>query len=237
MKPKQTQVLGLLITLLLSLIIYDFYIIYSINAYIKLDQSDVTTSFAIVDALFFQVIKLIIISYGIFALFVEIRGIYILRERLKAKLEAKTKSMYEQCKDSLDRTNTMINKEYAEPNKTEQLYKDFEANAIRDNVFSPKDLLDEIHLQGGSANLNFEPIKTKETYQDIHLDRYGKDALDSLTRGQYLNLSVANIDARLRSLKILENWYKNTSPSGVADIYRKYWDNCVVDINFTKTLG
>lgn len=212
MKPKQTQVLGLLITLLLSLIIYDLYIIYSLNLYMKLDQLDVTTSFAIIDAIFFQVIKLIIVSYGIFALSVEIRGIVILRDRLKNKILAKLKQ--------------------------EGLVKD------STNQFTLNDLAKEINIQDESANLTFEPVKTKVTYQDmhldkyqnIHLDRYGREALDSLTRGAYLNLSVANIQARLESLKKLENWYKNTSPSGVADIYRKYWDNCVVDINFTKTL-
>lgn len=88
MKPKETQILGLLITGLISLIVFDLYTIYCITSYIKLTNLDVTTSFAVMDALFYQYIKLIILSYGIFALTVEIRGIYITRSRRNAKLEA-----------------------------------------------------------------------------------------------------------------------------------------------------
>lgn len=213
MKPKETQIYGLLITILLTLIILDLYTIYSITSYIKLTTLDVTTSFAVVDAIFYQVIKFIIVTYGIFALSVEIRGKYIQRERLRNKIQVKQKSMYEQCKESIDRTNQMI-----------------------DNEFTLQDLVKEVKIQDESSKLNFEPIKTKDTYQDIHLDRYSREALDSLTRGAYLNLSVANLEARLESLKKLENWYKNTSASGVADKYIDYWKNVTSDIKYIKEL-
>lgn len=197
MKPKETQILGLLIILLISLIVFDLYTIYCITSYIKLTSLDVTTSFAVIDALFYQSIKLIIMSYGIFALSVEIRGIYILRNRRNSKLITKMQK-------GQDRRPS-------EPVKHEHSY-------------TLQDVLDEAKLQETASDLSFRELTP--TYDLTLVDKYGIDALSSLTRGQYLNLSVINIEAQLKSLKQLRQFYINTSASGVADEYIKYFNNC-----------
>lgn len=218
MKPKQTQVLGLLITVLLSLIVYNLYIIYSLTSYIKLDQSDVTTSFAIVDAIFFQVIKLIIVSYLIFALSVEIRGIYILRDRLKNKILARLKS------EHLIKDEPEIKEgDYIRGN-----------NKDITNQFTLQDLASEIKIQDDSTKLNFTPVSG---YDKRLVERYGRDALESITRADYLNLSVLNIEAKLSSLKLLEEYYDTLNLTKSTDKNLIYWKNCLDDIKSLKCMS
>jgi hypothetical protein len=202
MKPKETQVLGLLITLLISLIVFNLYTIYAITSYIKLTSLDVTTSFAVVDAIFYQVIKLIILSYLIFALSVEIRGKLILRERLRAKLQARTKSMYEQCKDSIDRINNTIDKESIK----------YESRNLQ---CTPKELLDEASAQHEASNLNFEPVKELPVFNNIDevIKRYGFNGYMELTSRLRLQLTSSIPKERLESLKSICSFYNSFAES------------------------
>lgn len=64
--------------------------------------------------------------------------------------------------------------------------------------------------------------------------RYSISAIAILTEGEKLILKSNNIMDKYTVLKKLEQWYKNTSPSGVADEFIPYWKDCVNDIETIK---
>ena len=223
MKPKETQYLGALITTLLALIVLDFYIIYSINMYAKLDQSDVTTSFAIIDALFYRVIQLIVVSYVIFYISVQIRGIFIQRERFNNKLQAKfkpsiTKEQFEQAMKELNDKPFSI--------KTVD-------NDTKPNPIDFSDAFIDIKEQAKGSDLEFKKIYTVSL--KYLFDRYGKDAYNSLKEPfkSNLRLNSTNIE-KLQALNMLQDYYSNIEPINKED--SKYWDNVVIDIREVLTL-
>ena len=223
MKPKETQYLGALITTLLALIVLDFYIIYSINMYAKLDQSDVTTSFAIIDALFYRVIQLIVVSYVIFYISVQIRGIFIQRERFNNKLQAKfkpsiTKEQFEQAMKELNDKPFSI--------KTVD-------NDTKPNPIDFSDAFKDIKEQAKGSDLEFKKIYTVSL--KYLFDRYGKDAYNSLKEPfkSNLRLNSTNIE-KLQALNMLQDYYSNIEPINKED--SKYWDNVVIDIREVLTL-
>lgn len=177
MKPKETQVLGLLITLLISLIVFDLYTIYCISSYLKLTSLDVVTSFAVVDALFFQSIKLIILSYGIFALSVEIRGIYITRERRNNKLRVKFKASVDKEKEE--------NKE----------------------SFTLQDVLDEAKVQEEASNLIFESNLPELKSTDEVIQRYGFNGYMSLSIKGKMYLSSTILRDKFNALREVNQYY------------------------------
>ena len=218
MKPKETQYLGALITLLLALIVLDLYIIYSINQYSKLDQSDVTISFSIIDALFYRIIQLIVVSYAIFYIVVQIRGIVIQRERFNNKLQSKIKT-------------NLTKEEFREAMK-EFNDKPFSIKVIEDETKSKPNPIDfsdafkDIKEQAKGSDLTFDR-KLVMRLEDVY-NRYGKDAYDSLKEPFQTNLrlNTSNIE-KLQALNTLQDYYANIEPINKED--SKYWDNVVID--------
>lgn len=142
MKPKETQITGLFILGLITFIILSFAQIHSLVNYAKLTSLDSVTTFAVMDAIFFTVIKLLITLYIVFFLAVDIRGQFIQRERLRNKLETRIKRV---IKDEED----------PEPKKGDFI------QIPNENGYTLQELVDEIKIQDESSKLNFEPFKTK----------------------------------------------------------------------------
>lgn len=208
MKPKETQLLGLYILGLISFIILSFAQLHSLINYLKLTSLDSVTSFAVVDAVFFTIIKLLITLYIVFYLSVEIRGQFIQRERLRNRLEAKLKK--ERISEAIKQMNEQP---FQWDDDNDNKGRPIDANI---NQFSPKDLLDEVKIQDESSKLNFEPVienditaKTILSYKDLQI-RYGTDAVASLdnTVATNLRLNVSN-EETLQALNLLKAYYGN----------------------------
>lgn len=187
MKPKETQILGLLITALISLIVFDLYTIYCITSYIKLTSLDVTTSFAVIDALFYQSIKLIILSYGIFALVVEIRGIYILRNRRNSKLITKMQR-------GQDRRPS-------EPVKHEHSY------TLQDVLNEAQSIEDEFKVQEEASNLKFISNLPEFKTTDEVIKRYGFNGYMALNAKERTVLTSTILEDKFHSLRVMNQYY------------------------------
>lgn len=216
MKTKQTQILGLYIVALLILISFDFYTIYSLVNYGKLATDDVVTSFAVVDALFYQSIKFFIVSYLIFYVSIEIKDQFAERERLRTtreKLEKRNedKSENDLFKELRKRGITVI--KFRDEKGIANILK--EPKEIKVNKEVSPELKESIQASF-KQNLGNETIFVghEDKFEPLNTIDNDKPFID--TFGNIYNNGQGKVINKLESTKDFEETKKDIIESGIA---------------------
>jgi hypothetical protein len=110
MKTNQTNVIGIIITVILLLITVTFYTINSIVTISKVETPNVVTHLACIDALFYNTLKLFVLLYAIFYASLKLNEVYKFYTN-KKEIDADIKSLLERLKKVYNASPVQSSKE------------------------------------------------------------------------------------------------------------------------------
>jgi len=257
MKIKETQILGLFIMSLLILITFDFYTIYSLVNYGKLITTDVVTSFAVTDALFYQALKFFIVTYLIFYVSIEIKNKFAEREKIRMTEEKVDEVISEFIRKRVFETAEAVRKDFFETPSSDSSTQSETCNEGKGNFTTFVGDEDKFEPLRTEPRNDFEETK-KDIIEsakaaDLEFDdpmiefiqivkRYGKKAVESLTilQRKFLLLDPPTTET-LQSLYLLDGYYENESEYNKGSISQDdllSWQNVANDIiSVKKVLG